>query len=93
MYNNDYGIQPPHKITEERFFYMLEVLPPCRWSTYRSMESFHVSEHLSGDVVSWFARLGADEFWEMQDLHTLSKEVLSDKFFQAIKASQLRGNQ
>jgi len=46
----------PVEITEERWYEMLEVLPPCRWGTYGGYEAFHISEHLTGSLVAWFAR-------------------------------------
>jgi hypothetical protein len=46
----------PIEITEERFFELLEVLPPCRWSKYGRFEVFHISERLEGNIVTWCAK-------------------------------------
>lgn len=47
----------PEEITEERFWEMLEVLPPQRWQRGRTLDdkpcqSFEMCEHLSGRVTS-----------------------------------------
>ena len=53
---NDKLKTKPKRITEERYWEMLEVLPPCRWHSVGGFEVFHVSEGLRGDLVSWFAQ-------------------------------------
>lgn len=63
--------RPPVEITEERFMEMLEILPPGKWVRYSEEESFHVTERISGNIVSIFVRIG-DRFFEMQDEVTLS---------------------
>jgi len=87
-WQNKYGIKAPWRIDEARFMEMLGVLPPSRWSSLCGVESFHVCERLSGEVVSWFGcihpALGLPkEYWEMQDLSMLSKNEVSDKFWRA----------
>jgi len=57
-------LTPPKQVTQERFWEMLEVLPPCKWNHSKSAESFFVSERITLDLVSWFVRLG-DEYWEL----------------------------
>lgn len=57
----------PAPITEERFFEALEVLPPQRWYSGRtvsgkSCESFECCEHLCGRVTSVCARIGKKYF-------------------------------
>lgn len=56
----------PKVIDSERFNDMLEVLPPCRWHNCGGYEVFHVSERLTGDLVSWFAHTG-DHYFEFTD--------------------------
>jgi len=55
-------ISEPALITQERFYEMLEVLPPCRWHNCGGFEVFHISERLTGNLVSWFAHNGANYF-------------------------------
>ena len=48
----------PKRIDEKRFWYLLEVLPPCRWTRWSVSESFHVSEAVAGNIVTWAVRIG-----------------------------------
>jgi len=67
-----YWISPPVRITKERFFEMLEVLPPVGWKCasetppVKSKEVFRLSERTSGAVTAIFCRIG-DRYFEMQD--------------------------
>ena len=72
-------ISDPVEITKERFWEMLEILPPCRWSKHRAMEMFHVSERLTHNLVSWFARLG-DRYFECVDRDNIDIYALATKF-------------
>jgi len=62
----------PTEITEDRWMYALEVLPPCRWTRDAEGERFYVSELLYGDVASWYVRLG-DRYFEINDHVTAPK--------------------
>jgi hypothetical protein len=75
---SDYGIRAPWAITEERWWEMLEVLPPSKWRHSAGCESFHVCEYLSGNVVSWFVRLG-EQYYELQDVDSLTPAELAAK--------------
>lgn len=66
--NDRYGPKAPWRITRERFWEMLEVLPPCRWERHHHAETFHVSELLSGNIAAHFVRLGSD-YYELQADH------------------------
>lgn len=63
------------EIDSERFFYMLEVLPPCKWSNVHGVELFHVSERITGNLVSWFFRKG-DQYFEKIDNANSDKSLL-----------------
>ena len=70
----------PSEITLERFEEMLNILPPARWHTDNGVELFHISEHISGPMVSWFAKT-KDRCFEFIDSarcpsHTLSRLIL-----------------
>jgi hypothetical protein len=73
-----YGPKPAREITQERFWDMLECLPPCKWTGMGTrQESFHVSEHLSGDIVSWFVQLDG-RYFQIDDRYTLThREVIA----------------
>ncbi len=46
----------PVEVTEERWNYALEVLPPARWHNGSDWNSFHISELLSGRIATWWVR-------------------------------------
>lgn len=72
-------VTQPKVITSERYYDMLEVLPPCRWHNAGGLEVFHVSERITGNLVSWFARNGSD-YWEFDDLATMTDDQIKAKF-------------
>jgi hypothetical protein len=57
----------PVEITEERYWEMLEVLPPVSWVHGSSeTESFKISERLYGDITAIFCRIG-NRYFELSD--------------------------
>ena len=50
------------KITKERFWEMLEILPPCKWQKYQGVELFHMSERCFGNFAEWFFEVGDDHY-------------------------------
>lgn len=54
----------PHRVSEARFWEMLEVLPPADWKKGDQWECFRVIEAQTADLYTWLVRLG-DEHWEM----------------------------
>lgn len=52
----------PTEIDRERFDYLLDVLPPCRWTRAGDCESFYLSERITGNIVTWAVRRGARYF-------------------------------
>jgi hypothetical protein len=71
-------VTEPRAISEERFRDMLEVLPPCKWRTVAGVNMFHVSERLTGDLVSWFARVDG-EHYEFNDYASTDMFELASK--------------
>tara|TARA_R110002072_G_scaffold273239_5_gene433970 strand:- start:7581 stop:7997 length:417 start_codon:yes stop_codon:yes gene_type:complete len=71
-------ITKPRRIPSERWWDMLEILPPCRWHVVGSFEVFHVSERLTGNLVSWFANRGSDYF-EFVDRDNLTDDEIALK--------------
>jgi len=61
----------PVSISAERFYEMLEVLPPSRWHNAGGFEVFHICERLTGNLVSWFARSG-ENHWEFTQDATIT---------------------
>lgn len=68
------------EITEERFWEMLEVLPPCKWTRRTDAEAFHISERITHDIVDWFVRIG-DKFYNFADSDTISADFAIAKAF------------
>lgn len=65
--------KPPFEISEDRFDDMLGILPPQKWVRYKTEESFHVSERITGNIVMIFVRIGG-RYFEMHDEATLTHE-------------------
>jgi hypothetical protein len=64
-------------ISAERYDDMLNVLPPSRW--YRGhVQYFHVCEHLTGDLVSWFIKCG-DSHYEFNGSCRMTHGEIIDK--------------
>jgi hypothetical protein len=70
--------EPPQKITIERFWEMLNVLPPCKWTRLHSSESFFISEAETEDLHRWFARIG-DDYFELVAPRSLNHEEILGK--------------
>ena len=73
-FNNSLKTKPV-EITEERYDYMLEVLPPSRWQNIRGASVFHVCERIHNNLVSWFVQIGK-KYYEFVDEASLSKTKL-----------------
>jgi hypothetical protein len=71
-------ISEPKEITRERYWEMLEILPPCKWTKGLAWESFHISERLTNNLVSWFVNDG-DKYYEFVDEATLSTTDIGKK--------------
>jgi hypothetical protein len=71
-------ITSPVVVDSERFYWLLEVLPPCRWNTVGSVEMFHISERLTGNIVTWCAQYRST-FFEFVDSDSKTGFELSEK--------------
>ncbi|MFB2639950.1 hypothetical protein ACE02P_18155 [Shewanella bicestrii] len=75
--------QDQREVDEERWFDMLEVLPPCRWQHAHGVEIFHVSERISLNFVSWFGCLydnGVKRYFEITDEATTPPADIAIRF-------------
>lgn len=61
---------PPAEITKERFWEMLEILPPVAWLTTSDGESFKMCERTAGCVTAIFVRLADRYFTFCDDIRT-----------------------
>ena len=76
-------IDPPAKeVDESRYWDMLYVLPPCRWHHCRGIELFHLSERITGNIVSWIAGLNG-KYYEFAHYENASDEELAAKVLEA----------
>lgn len=64
--HRDGMITKPKPVSRDRYWYSLEVLPPCRWHTVSGFEVFHVSERITHDLVEWSACRG-ERYWQWTD--------------------------
>jgi hypothetical protein len=71
-------ITNPVEVSRERFMEMLEVLPPCRWTTFSGVEMFHISKLHTANVVSWFAQYQST-FFEFMDTDNKTGFEISEK--------------
>lgn len=62
----DSYLTEPVEITEEDFWYFLEVLSPCSWHRRHDSESFYMSEFTTGDVTLHLVRIGT-RYYKFED--------------------------
>ena len=56
--------KPMHEITEERFYEMLNVLPPLCWTQHKNVEIFCMSEFYTGSFTDQYAHdKNTGKFW------------------------------
>lgn len=66
-------ITDPREISQEDWRYLLEVLPPCKWVRHSNAESFHISERITHDIVTWAVRINGN-FYRFDDTCRLSHD-------------------
>lgn len=64
------------EITEDTFMDALNVLPPVGWTTRGGVESFKISERITGTLTDIFARLG-DRYFKLTDDIRLPADVIA----------------
>jgi hypothetical protein len=64
-------ITAPVEISQEDWYYLLEVLPPCKWGRSASAEAFHISERITYDIVTWAVRIGT-KYYRFDDTDKFS---------------------
>ena len=70
----------PVQVTEQRFWEMLEVLPPCKWTRLQGSESFFVSEAETMNLHTWLARIGQN-YYELVAPNSLNHEEIMARIF------------
>lgn len=69
---------PPREISEQECTWLLECLPPCKWTGDAAFSSFHMSERICGDLVTWCGKYH-DKFWRLDDFATATRAELFEK--------------
>jgi hypothetical protein len=59
----------PVEITEDKWWEMLECLPPMKWCTIDGVEMFCMSEMLSGPYTAQYARAGKNYYTKTVDVY------------------------
>lgn len=59
---------PVTEITEERFYEMLDVLPPMKWCTIDGVEMFCMLEMYTGTYTNQYAKIGDKYYTAMVDV-------------------------
>jgi len=72
----------PSEIDKERFFDMLEVLPPVNWVRHDNSESFKMLERSSGDITGIFVRIGS-RYFSMEDSTHLPHGIIVEMVYNA----------
>ena len=57
-----YKVGTPKQVSKARFWEMLEMLPPQNWVRLNGAEGFRFAECLTGDLYSYFLRIGENYF-------------------------------
>lgn len=68
---------PPEVITADKFFEMFEVLSPAGWVDRGHTESFKMSERLSGNVTSIYARIGKTYYHMVDSIFTPHESIIA----------------
>lgn len=74
----------PKEITEDRFYEMLNVLPPLGYAHSNGAESFKMCEMLSGAMTDVFARVG-NRFWSFVDKRSIPHDEIIRKCVKAME--------
>ena len=77
-----------HEITEEKWIYALEVLPPMDWVRHQGSESFKMSELTSGNLTAIYCRIGDKYYTLTEDVkmpHDKIIEICRAKYWKQYK--------
>ena len=66
-------------ITEDSWWWYFECLPPCRWTTTKGVEIFHLSERLYDNLVQWVGKID-DNFYKLVDVDSAESSYIAQRF-------------
>jgi hypothetical protein len=67
------------EISSDDFWWLLECLPPCRWTKVQGVEIFHVSERLSLDLVQWVGQID-NKYYKLVDSENAELSYIAERF-------------
>lgn len=67
----------PQRITVERYEEKLGVLPPGKWTHSEGAASFHIIEHVSGDLVDWYVYCDGEYFTLVENVSLTHEAVVA----------------
>lgn len=70
------------EVDQQRYNHLLDVLPPCRWHRSSIGDIFHVSERITGNLVTWCGSLRG-KFYEFVDFADADMDHLREKISKA----------
>lgn len=85
-------VKPWKQVTKERFWNMLEVLPPCGWNTTEGVEMFFVSEAHTGNLHSHFASISNKYYEAIRDRTIARKNLVMELEMQLERNQNERNN-
>ena len=74
-------------IDKDRWYEMLEILPPCRWGSFNGVEFFHVSERLIYNVVGWYTKDSLGNCVTFNDDAKLERALIAERHRDALLPS------
>ena len=69
--------KPFREITKERYWDMLECLPPVRWTRSPAREFFFISEAFTDNLHSVFVRIGKKYYEALRPINTDAGEIFN----------------
>lgn len=79
---HDSLVSKPKRIGEQRYYDLFECLPPCRYNQYGRAMAFHISERITGNLVTWCAEVKKNHethYCEFTDYANAKAEDIASK--------------
>ncbi len=73
-----------HKIDKDKWWEMLEILPPLRWKMGGIIETFCMSEFMTGSFTEQYGKYGDKYISKMVDYNDPSTEITLEDFAKAV---------
>jgi hypothetical protein len=73
-------LTPIEEISEENYYYALEVLPPMNWGVHNGISSFFMSEFTDGNYTSQYAKRGGKYYCKTVNYYDKSTWINKQDF-------------